>query len=131
MLLPALAHPAAVLAVARELVAALETPFTVDDLSVEVEATIGASVYPEHGTDAETLLRRADVAMQRAKESHVGLELYADEHDTYSRRRLGLIADLRRALEGDELVLYYQPQLELRTGRVIGVGGAPALEPPA
>ena len=97
VLVPALAHPAAVLAVARQLVAALETPFTVDELSVEVEATIGASVYPEHGKDAETLLRRADVAMQRAKESHVGLELYANEHDTYSRKRLGLIADLRRA----------------------------------
>jgi diguanylate cyclase (GGDEF)-like protein len=121
VLLPDLASPAAVLSVARDLVAALETPFIVDDLSVEVEASIGVSVFPEHGDDAETLLRRADVAMQRAKETHVGLELYATEHDTYSRKRLGLMADLRRALDGDELVLYYQPQVELRTGRAIGV----------
>jgi diguanylate cyclase (GGDEF)-like protein len=121
VLLPEMTNPAAVLAMARQLVAALETPFRVDELSVEVEATIGVSVYPEHGDDAETLLRRADVAMQRAKESHIGLELYATEHDTYTRRRLGLIADLRRALDGDELVLSYQPQVELRTGRVTGV----------
>jgi diguanylate cyclase (GGDEF)-like protein len=121
VLLPEVANPASVLAVARQLIAALETPFRVDELSVEVEATIGVSVFPGHGDDAETLLRRADVAMQRAKESHIGLELYATEHDTYTRRRLGLIADLRRALDGDELVLHYQPQIELRTGRVIGV----------
>ncbi|HEY3722794.1 MAG TPA: bifunctional diguanylate cyclase/phosphodiesterase [Acidimicrobiia bacterium] len=121
VVVPAMAHPARALAVARDLVTALETPFTVDDLSVEVEATIGVSIFPEHGTDAETLLRRADVAMQWAKESHVAVELYAIEHDTYSRRRLGLVADLRRALDGDELVLHYQPQVSLETGRATGV----------
>jgi diguanylate cyclase (GGDEF)-like protein len=121
VVVPEMAHPATALAVARKLVTALETPFTVDELSVEVEATIGASIFPEHGTDAETLLRRADVAMQRAKESHVGVELYATEHDTYSRKRLGLVADLRRALEGDELLLHYQPQVSLETGRATGV----------
>jgi diguanylate cyclase (GGDEF)-like protein len=121
VLVPEVANPNAVLAVARLLMAALETPFSVDDLSVEVEATIGVSVFPEHSADGETLLRRADVAMQRAKETHIGLEIYATEHETYSRRRLGLIADLRRALDGDELVLLYQPQLDLQTGQVIGV----------
>jgi diguanylate cyclase (GGDEF)-like protein len=121
VILPELTNPMMALSAARHLLAALETPFTVDELSVEVEASIGVSVFPEHGEDADTLLRRADVAMQRAKESHVGLEIYATEHDTYSRRRLGLIADLRRAIDGDELVLYYQPQVELRGGHPIGV----------
>src|SRR4029079_13202574 len=121
VVVPEMAHPATALAVARKLVTALETPFTVDALSVEVEATIGASIFPEHGTDAETLLRRADVAMQRAKESHVGVELYATEHDTYSRKRLVVVAALRRAWGGDELVLHYQPQVSLETGRATGV----------
>ena len=111
-----------VLAVARELVAALETPFTVDELSVEVEATIGVSVFPSTGPTPRRLLRRADVAMQRAKESHVGVELYADEHDTYSRRGSASIADLRRgAGRRRARPALPAPGASCATGRVPGV----------
>jgi diguanylate cyclase (GGDEF)-like protein len=109
------------LELARKLQQALEEPFTVDGLSFEMEASIGIAVFPDHGEDATELLQRADIAMYVAKREHSGVQLYAVEHDEYSRDRLALIAGLRRALDHGELVLYYQPKVDLRSGRVRGV----------
>ena len=100
---------------------ALDRPFSLEDLSLDASASIGVAIYPEHGTDPETLLQRADVAMYAAKESNRSIETYASERDQYSPRRLALIGELRRAIASDELVVYFQPKADLATGAVVGV----------
>ena len=103
---------------AAAIVAGLEQPFAVDDGLLDVEASIGIALYPDHGTTTETLLQRADIAMYRAKTRQHAVELYSSEHDHHSRRQLSLLADLRTALGNGELVVHYQPQVNLMTGRV-------------
>ena len=81
----------------------------------------GGLQYPEHGTDPETLLQRADVAMYRAKDQRTGYALYSAEQDASDPGRLALIGELRRAISDDELVLHYQPKVDLESGVVKGV----------
>jgi diguanylate cyclase (GGDEF)-like protein len=100
---------------------ALSAPFRSDGMSFEIEASIGIATFPDHGGDFETLLQRADVAMYVAKERKTGIELYSPDSDRHSTMRLGMLAELRRALDSHELELYYQPKADLRTGDVVGV----------
>ncbi|MDT4996256.1 MAG: hypothetical protein QOD45_324, partial [Pseudonocardiales bacterium] len=100
--------------------AALERPFEFEDLTLHIEGSIGIALHPDHASDRETLLQHADVAMYQAKSERSDCEVYAAERDDYSRERLTLMGELRRAIEGDELVVYYQPKADLRTGRVYG-----------
>ena len=113
--------PNAAAEVAERIQSALNTPFELDGMSIEVVASLGAARYPEDGGDADTLLRRGDVAMYVAKENKSGFEVYASETDSYSPDRLVLLAELRRAIAADELVLYYQPVIDLGSGRVVAV----------
>jgi diguanylate cyclase (GGDEF)-like protein len=106
---------------AAELSAALADPFLVDDLSLEVSASVGVATSNEEAADAATLLRHADIAMYQAKGTQAHTARFAPEHDAYTRRRVALVGDLRRALEQDDLELYYQPQVALATGEVAGV----------
>ena len=101
------------------------------DVSVETEASIGIALYPEHGADAETLLQRADVAMYVAKSERTGLALYAAETDPYDARPPGARgrAAARRSSD-DELVLHYQPKIDLRTDEVTGVEALVRWQPP-
>jgi diguanylate cyclase (GGDEF)-like protein/PAS domain S-box-containing protein len=100
---------------------ALEEPCLVDGYSVQVDASIGGTLYPTHTTDGLTLLRRADMAMYTAKQTHEGYVLFDAACEQYNPQRLGLIADLRRAIATGELTLYYQPQVDLPTGSVSSV----------
>jgi diguanylate cyclase (GGDEF)-like protein len=102
---------------------ALRNPVELDGISIALDASIGLAWYPEHGTDVDTLLQRADVAMYRAKAAHHPLVVYRSEDDYHSPERLGLAADLRRALTDDQLVLHYQPQVELGLGRPVAAEG--------
>jgi diguanylate cyclase (GGDEF)-like protein len=102
---------------------ALRTPIDADGNSIELGASIGLAWYPEHGSDVDTLLQRADVAMYRAKATHRSLEVYRLEDDYHSPERLVLAADLRRALADDQLVLHYQPQVDLVGGRPVAAEG--------
>jgi diguanylate cyclase (GGDEF)-like protein len=102
----------------------LADPVALDGLPLDVGGSIGVALYPRHGEDFETLMRHADVAMYDAKSRGDALAVYAPESDHNSPQRLGLLADLRRALEtpgAEEIAFYYQPQVELSTGSVIGV----------
>ena len=108
-------------AVADRLCRALQAPFELDGFALEVDASIGMASYPSHGQDVETLLRRADVAMYRAKERHISHLAYTQQIDEHSPARLALVGDLRRALEEDEIVVHYQPQLDLSTRRIVGL----------
>ena len=107
--------------VAKSLHAALNQPFGLESVTVATAASVGVAHYPEHGSDAETLLRRADVAMYMAKEHRSGHALYAPESDPHDPNRLALVGELRQAISDDELVLHYQPKIDLRTNEVSGV----------
>lgn len=121
VLLPKLAKAEDVHVVAHKILQALEKPFLVEGLPVVVEASIGIAFYPDHGANAETLLQRADVAMYTAKETGTSYLLYEDQHNRYSPRRLALLGELRQAIERDELLLHYQPKIDLQARRVVGV----------
>ena len=107
-------------ALARRFRTALARPCEVGGVSVEMQVSIGIAFAPEHGEDAETLLRRADIAMYAAKPGDVPLVFQADLDDG-SPTRLALAGELRQALESRELTVYYQPQVDLATGVVKGV----------
>ncbi len=100
---------------------ALRRPFDLAGVAVELGASIGIALYPDHGDDLTTLLRRADVAMYEAKRARVGVCTYDRATDPYSPERLALVAELRTAIDNDELVLHFQPKIEIETGAVAGV----------
>ena len=112
---------AAIIDLAARLQDALRRPFALREVAVELEASIGVALYPEHGTTVGRLLQRADVAMYDAKRGRRGVATYTAERDPYSADRLGLLAELRSAIERDELVLHYQPKIALATGELTGV----------
>ena len=113
VLLPSVASTEAAREVARKILKALENPFVIGGLNIDIEASIGIAVFPEHGDDAGTLFKRADVAMYIAKETQSGYALYSAEHDDNSSHRVTLMADLRRAILEDELFLLYKPKVDL------------------
>jgi diguanylate cyclase (GGDEF)-like protein len=121
VLLDGLPHRGAVADLAARLQDALRRPIAVRGVAIELEASIGVALYPEHGATVGELLQRADVAMYEAKRGRTGIATYSADRDTYSADRLGLLAELRRAIAEDELVLHYQPKVALGTGAVIGV----------
>jgi diguanylate cyclase (GGDEF)-like protein/PAS domain S-box-containing protein len=114
-------HPDDVVSTARKILAALEGPFAIADQMVETGASIGIAMYPVHGDDPSTLLRRADVAMYVAKRSGGGFAVYAPEQEAQTLRRSGLAGELRRSIPQGELVLHYQPQVTLATGAIHSV----------
>lgn len=121
ILLPSVASAGAAIDVGGKILKALEESFLIGGLNIDIEASIGIAVFPEHGADADTLFKRADVAMYMAKETRTGCALYSAEHDHNSSHRVTLMGDLRRAIMEDQLFLLYQPKIDLKTGRVSGV----------
>lgn len=106
--------------VARHLVAELSSPLDLDGLTLVLEASAGVAVFPEHAQDAEGLLRRADVAMYQAKRDRTGVEVYEYKRDSNTPDRLGLLGDLRRALDAGDVELHYQPKVQF-DGHVAGL----------
>jgi diguanylate cyclase (GGDEF)-like protein/PAS domain S-box-containing protein len=106
--------------VAAKVLKALEQPIMVERLPIEVGASIGIAVAPGDGAEPEALLRKADLAMQAAKKRRSGFMVYSAECDPYNPRGLVLLGELRRALEGGQLVLHYQPKVDLKSRAVIG-----------
>jgi diguanylate cyclase (GGDEF)-like protein len=100
---------------------ALERPFELEGFGIEIATSIGIARYGEHGDDVDTLLQHADVAVNVAKAARVGTAVYDPREHTSDAARLALAGDLRRALEQEELTVYFQPKAELATGRIVGV----------
>ena len=100
---------------------ALRDPVELEQLVVDTRASVGVALLPEHGADIELLLQKADVAMYRAKETRSGVELYDERHDHHSAAKLALTVELRTALAGGEIVIWYQPELDLRTEKALAV----------
>jgi len=95
--------------------------FSVSGATVDIEASIGIALFPEHASDVATLLQRADIAMYKAKDTHAGHVFYSQELDHGSPSQLSLLGELRRAIENEELVLHYQPKAALGSGDVTHV----------
>ena len=106
---------------AEKVVEALAASLLLEGHEVAVGASCGIALYPEHGGDADALLRKADVAMYVAKQTRGGYALYTPDQDQSSSERLTLVGALRRAIADDELTLHYQPKVDCRTGAVAGV----------
>jgi diguanylate cyclase (GGDEF)-like protein len=121
LLLPHVADGDEALMLGERVRAVLRLPFTLEGVTLDLEASVGVALYPKHGDDVDTLLQRADVAMYLAKEDRSGCELYAADRDEYSPHRLALAAELRRALDERELVLHYQPKADLTNDRIVAV----------
>ncbi|MCZ0209032.1 bifunctional diguanylate cyclase/phosphodiesterase, partial [Streptomyces sp. UMAF16] len=120
VLLPVADSTTSATRVARSLVTALSSPLDLDGLTLVLEASAGVAVFPDHALDAEGMLRRADVAMYQAKRDRTGVEVYESKRDSNTPDRLGLLGDLRRALDAHEVQLHYQPKVRF-DGQVAGL----------
>jgi diguanylate cyclase (GGDEF)-like protein len=101
--------------------AAVEQPVVVGGERIEVVASVGAAVAPDHGADADLALHSADVALRAAKRRHLRWQLYDPRLDHFDPRRLSLLSELRQAIARGELVPYFQPKAEVATRRVTGM----------
>jgi diguanylate cyclase (GGDEF)-like protein len=122
VLLEDIPDPVYVGSVSQKLIGALSAPFSIREREYRVTASIGVSAYPADGTDPETLLKHADIAMYRAKEQgRNAFEFYSEQLSAGSLERLKLESGLRCAIERNELTLHFQPQIEACTGRIVGM----------
>ncbi|MEK6750148.1 MAG: EAL domain-containing protein [Pseudomonadota bacterium] len=98
----------------------IQEPIPVAGLSVMIAASLGIACYPEGGEDVATLMKNADIAMYQAKENKTGHCVYRSGINIHSRSRLALMGDLRHTIENDDLILHYQPIIELSTRKTRG-----------
>jgi len=120
VMLPNVGRAGAELA-ARKLLALVQEPLAIEGVNLDVHSSVGIAMFPEHGTEAEILIQRADVAMYVAKQDRSGHVVYAQELDRHSPERLALMGDFRHAISRDQLRVHYQPKLNLKTNQVSGV----------
>jgi diguanylate cyclase len=107
--------------VAKKIADAFERSFLVAGVNLEIQVSIGVAMFPDHGSDMDVLLSRADIAMYVAKRQQTGYVLYSPELDDHGPIQLSRVGDLRQAIEGGDLVLCYQPKADLATAEVVGV----------
>lgn len=107
--------------IANKVLAALDKPFHWQNQSIDIGASLGLSFYPSQCDDASGLLRCADIAMYVAKRSGNGYALYSQDQDHTSRVDLSLKSELREAIQSNQLCLHYQPQIDHRSGRIVGL----------
>ena len=107
-------------AMAARVARSLETPLTIDDHRIDLSAGIGIALCPEHATDGQTLLRRAEIALAHAKQAQLGAVLFTPDQDVTSAQSLSLLSELRVAVAESQLRLYLQPKVLLRTAEVVG-----------
>jgi diguanylate cyclase (GGDEF)-like protein len=105
---------------ARRVLDALTRPFELCGFHVDVRASIGIALFPGHGMNADALILHADAAAQQAKRAFSGYHVYTSGPERDHTRRLALIGDLNRAIDADELLLYCQPKLDLKSRRLCG-----------
>jgi diguanylate cyclase (GGDEF)-like protein len=115
--------PAVLDIVLARLFRSVSQPFSVDELSLEVGASVGVARFPQDGEDSHALLRCADIAMYSAKEAQTDYKIYTAEQNQHSVRRLSVLSDIRHALVSDEIVVHYQPIIDLDDLQVRGAEG--------
>jgi diguanylate cyclase (GGDEF)-like protein/PAS domain S-box-containing protein len=122
VLLQEIVHPKDAVVVAKRVLAALAEPHSIGDRVLHVTASIGVSLYPDDGLDAEALIKNADTAMYEAKESGRGnYKFFRRDMNVRAVERQSIEEDLRGALDREEFTLHYQPKINLRTGAITGV----------
>ncbi|MBW3564304.1 MAG: EAL domain-containing protein [Acidobacteria bacterium] len=107
--------------VPRRIQQAFDEPFELEGAMVEVTASQGVAIFPKDGDDEETIMMRADIAMYQAKRNHEPFVLYHPGQDQHSLRRLAMVSQLRTAIAGDELQLFYQPKMRIADRSIVGV----------
>lgn len=107
-------------ATARVLIRGLDEAFELAGTRVELQASIGIALFPGHGAEPDSLIQRADAAMYEAKRDRKGIAVFRGDSEAQARERLSLMADLRRAIEENQLRLYCQPKVDMATNRVCG-----------
>jgi len=118
ILLPGVDAQDGVLRLAGRLLEVVARPLELAGLNLDLRVSIGAAVFPEHGLDGESLMRRADVAMYAAKDEKCGFKEYSPTFDQHSPDRLLLMSELRHAIDNEELRLYYQPKADGQSGQI-------------
>lgn len=122
LLLPDLIHSDDVHVVAKKVCAILQPAFHIEGRDIYLTLSLGASVYPEQGQDAETLMRQADIAMHEAKsQGRNSFQIFRDDLNRQASEHLALESGLHEALATDGLRVYYQPLVDLLTGRIVGM----------
>jgi diguanylate cyclase (GGDEF)-like protein len=121
VLLTSVADVTQVVRTCERILSCLKQPLFFMGLTLDVGASIGVSMFPDHARGVDALLQRADVAMYAAKETQTGYEFYNPDRDQNSLRRLALGSELSNAIQNKEVILYYQPKADMRTGKIIGV----------
>jgi len=107
---------------AQKLIKSLERPIVIETHQFYLTASIGISLFPQDGESAETLMRNADAAMYQAKDEGRNTFQYYTEHMTAQAfERIQMIAELRKAIKNNELIVYYQPQMDVRSDTVVGL----------
>jgi len=107
--------------VARRIVDALMQPFSIDGVRLDVQASVGIALAPEHGHDLATLMQRADVALYAAKEHRGSFAFYSPERDMHSVEKLALLGELREGVANGQLIVHYQPKCDASTGVLVGL----------
>jgi diguanylate cyclase (GGDEF)-like protein/PAS domain S-box-containing protein len=120
LLIPGIEDGGAAQALAFELLDALRRPFAIDGMQLEIGGSIGITLYPQDGDDSHALLRSADVAMYAAKQSGAGALVYDRQFDRHTPERLAMITEFGQALREQQLLLHFQPRVDLREMRVVG-----------
>jgi diguanylate cyclase (GGDEF)-like protein len=120
ILLPSINRRDDIYIVIKKIQKAFKSPFRMEGLTLDVQASIGGVLYPEHGKDIDTIMQRADVAMYVAKQDNRGFSIYTTKMDKHSPRRLTLMGELRQAFDRNELELYYQPKICINKDRISG-----------
>ena len=120
VLLPSVAGPEDVVIVAQKVLSKLEEPLPIEGLKFDVRARIGMALFPEHSTNADSLVQRAGVALTTAKRTRNRYVLYAQDQHNTARAPLRM-SELRQAIVADQLFLMYQPKIDLKTGSIAGV----------
>jgi diguanylate cyclase (GGDEF)-like protein len=120
LVVPGLESPADAVALGRVIEAAIDTPFVIDQLSLEIRVSIGIALAPLESGEPSSLFQHADIAMYAAKGRRTGVEVYDRSIDHSSTRRLLLAGELRQAIDSDELRLEFQPEVSLVRGCIVG-----------
>jgi diguanylate cyclase (GGDEF)-like protein/PAS domain S-box-containing protein len=121
LLFPDIANIEAVTLIIKKIIKKLSEVFTLSDKELYVTASIGVSIFPDNGNDAETIVKQADTAMYYAKgQGRNNYQFYTPAISTASAEKIEIESNLRKALQQNELMLYYQPQVDLTGGKIIG-----------
>lgn len=100
---------------------ALEQPFIINQKEIIAGFSIGIAMFPQHGKDLESLMKYADIAMYQAKKNSTGYSVYDAEHDACTIQQLSLVRELRAAIEDNQLILHYQPKIDIPSNKINGV----------